>query len=67
MIPLEILEARTTNMRINIDNESFQEIFDPKSLIRKGNKMQRLDMTFSLPAESVVSIDDISENCGEEL
>ena len=45
----------------------FQEIFDLESLIWKANKLQRLDITFSLPAESVVSIDDISAHCGEEL
>ena len=67
MTPLGILGARRTTTRSNPDDESFQEIFDLESLIRKANKLQRLDINFSLPAEGVVSIDDISEHCGEEL
>ena len=52
-------------MRRHLDAESFQEFFDLKSLIQKSNKLQRLDITFSLPAKSGVSIDHISEHCGE--
>ena len=56
-----------TNKRSNIDVEPFQEILDPERLIRESNKMQRLERNFSLPAKGVVSINDISEHCGEEL
>ena len=57
--------TRRTNTRSNPAVESFQEIFDPESLIKKDNKMERLDIKLSLPAKYVVSINDISEHCGE--
>ena len=54
-------------MRRNPDAESFQEIFDPESLIWKANRLHRLEKTFSLPAEGVFSTHNISKHCGEEL
>ena len=54
-------------MRSNPDAGSFQEVFDPESLIRRANKFQRLVRTLSLPIEVVVSVNDISEHCDEEF
>ena len=59
--------ARRTNTRSNPDAESFQEIFDPESLIRRANKLQRLVITLSLPTKGVVSVNDICEHCDEEF
>ena len=42
-------------------------MFVLESQIQKSNKMKRLDGTFSLHVECDVSIDDISNHCGEEL
>ena len=54
-------------MRTNPDVESFQEIFDPESLIRRANKLQRLVKNLYLPTEGVVSVNDIFEHCDEEF
>ena len=42
-------------------------MFDPESLIRRANKLQRLVRNISLPIESVVSVNDISEHCDEDF
>ena len=59
--------TRRTNTRSNPDVESFQDIFYSESLLRRTNKLQRLVITLSLPAEGVVSVNDISEHCDEDF
>ena len=72
MTPLGILAARRTNTRSNPDAKPFQELFDQEKMIRKAKKQKRsvtpqLHRNFSLPAEGVISIHDISEHFSEEF
>ena len=47
--------------------ESFQEFFDPESLIPRANSLQRLVRNLSFPAEGDIYVKDISEHCNEEF
>ena len=53
-------------MRINSDVESFQEVFDPESLIQRENRLPRLVKILSFPTNSAIYVGDISEHCNEE-
>jgi len=59
--------TRKTSMRRNPNVEPLQRVFDPERLIRTDKKLKRLvpcllDRTSSLPSESIIFIDDISEH-----
>ena len=62
-----MLAARRTHMRRNADAKSFQEVFDPKILIQKANRLQRLVRNISFPTEGDISVSNIYENCSEEF
>ena len=47
------------------DAKYFQDIFDPWSLIRMANKLQRLVKTLSFPIEGIVYVYDIYDHCDE--
>ena len=53
-------------MRRNSDVESFQEVFDPESLIQRENRLPRLVKILSFPTNSAISVGDIFGRCNEE-
>ena len=53
-------------MRRNSDVESFQEVFDPETLIQRENRLPRLVRILSFPADSAISVGNISEHCNKE-